>query len=128
MGRHTKKRSCPFGLYLERQRQKNNFSVAELAKLAGVAPSGITDLELDRRKLTPKMAFRLAGPLGLTVNSLLLAAGLTPELDWAQAYAAPEQAQPRALLLSPAERELVDAFVDFIRFHRNTAGVYPRLP
>ena len=127
MSRPAKERPPGFGRYLWEQRLRSNYSAKALATLAGVAASGVTDLELGKRKLTPRMAHKLAGPLGLTMNSLLLAAGLTPELDWARAYAPPDQAQPNALILSPAERALVDAFVDFIRFHRNTAGIYPRL-
>ena len=59
-------------------------------------------------------------------NTLLQVAGPIVEFDWKEALAPPEQAQEHPVLLSPAERELVEAFVDFLRFRRNTAGVYPR--
>jgi len=127
MGRRPKVRTTRFGRFLSEQRAQNNYSVSELALRAKVSASSITDLELGRRQLTSRMGRRLAGPLEIEPNTLLRAAGPAVEFDWKEALAPPDEAKPRELFLSPAERALVDAFVDFIRFHRNTAGIYPRL-
>ena len=123
MSRPLLPRNSSFGQFLAEERGRNGYSVTRLANLAHVSPSGITDLELDRRQLTRKMATHLAGPLGLRSNTLLVAAGLTPEMDWVKTFAqVPRRTQSYSFELSAEEFDELEIFLDFLRFRRKMLG------
>ena len=110
-------RSSPLGIYLARRRKELDYSVKGLAERAQVSASGVSDLELDNRQLTGKMARKLAGPLGVTPNELLIRASLTPELPWGQALPSTEERLIELQIQVTVEEERqIRQYLDFIRF------------
>lgn len=103
------KRTTLFGRFLSDARGSAGFrSGYALAKAAGVAQSTVSDLGLGKRRLTGKMARRLAGPLGLMPNDLLVRANVTPEFDWRDALPSPPSGLRRVQFMvnEDEEREL----------------------
>lgn len=109
-------RSTTLGEFLVQQRKEQAYSIASLAKKAGVSASSLSELERGNRQLTPRMAGKLAGPLGLTRNALFIKANLTPEFDWGKALAG----ERRILDLSVTEEEehQIRQYLNFLRLEK----------
>ncbi len=117
MGRTPKIRTSSLGLFVSQLRAKLGYSVTSLADAAGVSASTVSDLERGERQLKGKIARKLAGPLGVTPNELLIAAGLTPEFSWEKTIAATgEPIQELKLIVSAEEGLKIREYLGFLRF------------
>ena len=115
--RPEKPRTSSFGLYLWERRRYQGYTVTGLAQMAGVSPSTVSDLEQGKRRLTGGMARRLAGPLDLTPNELLVRANVTPEFPWGQTLQTPtEQLRDLVLFVTEEEQRRIQDYLDFLRF------------
>ena len=119
--RPTHIRPIGFGSSLANIRESQGYSVSSLAEAAGVAPSSVSDLEREKRKITGKMARRLAGPLGVTPNALLIMASWTPELPWHRALPSTEEASRRvSFVVTSSEEPKLKEYLAFLRFEAMT--------
>ena len=114
--RPEKARTSPFGVYLWQQRKELGYSVTKLAEKAGISASSVTDLELGRRRLTGPMARKLAGPLDLRPNELLIRANVTPEFPWAQLLPSTETLSKVTVSVTEEEKKRIREYLHFLRF------------
>ena len=54
--------------YIEKIRMKRGYSMTELAKLAGISKSTISEIESGSRKLTNKMAYKIGKALKVNLT------------------------------------------------------------
>ena len=117
--RLEKPRASPLSQYLANRRQELGYSVTGLGVMAQVPPSGVSDLELGKRRLTGRMARKLAGPLGVTPNELLMRASGKLELPWDMALPSDtEQSINLELNVTDEEAHEVKEYLRFVRFRK----------
>ena len=113
MARPENPRTTAFGQHLAKIRHEAGLSVTALAGLASVSPSSVTAVATGKRGLTGPMARKLAGPLGIMPNELLVSASLTPEFPWERALSGGRR-RSELMVTDDEERELAE-FLSLMR-------------
>ena len=118
-----------FGRELRRLRLEGDvkYSQTQLAKLAGIKASYISQLETGKRKPTPKVIRRLSPHLGVPANHLLSTIGLI-EMDLARTLAANRDEISRKLPdLTPEQIEEAASFLTYLEFKASLKGFINRM-
>ncbi|KHL95362.1 hypothetical protein QW71_12910 [Paenibacillus sp. IHB B 3415] len=72
-----------FGIFLKKQRTFKSYTVRQLAELADISPSYITNLENGKRDLpSPEVLKKLSEPLDVSFQKLMVIAGHVKYEDW----------------------------------------------
>ncbi len=116
-------RTTEFGNWLCTVRTDCGETVVSLAKKAGVAASSVSDVERGKRNLTIRMARRLAGPLGLHANELLVRGRAQPEFSWEKAVAPPPgKLKDLQMKVTPDEQRKLAEYLEFLRLKRSMSN------
>jgi len=109
-------------LRLLRTEGKIRYSQAQLASLAGIKASYVSQLETGKKNPTPRVIRRLSPHLGVTANHLLIKLGMA-EMDLASTLANNRQQIKRKMSDLPEEQlEELASYLTYLDFKASVLG------
>ena len=117
-GRKPKPRETDLGRYIQLRRDEHSWSMQTLAKEAKVSYKTLSKLELGRTlpRRPERFLLRLAGPLGVHPDQLLLRAALTPLLRPSLTPQPPSTRKLVTFEVDEEERRQLEDYLQFLRY------------
>jgi len=113
--RPAKGRVTPFGLFLETERKSQSLSGKELARLAGISPGYLSQLETGAKTPTPRVIRAISGALDIHPNNLLSAAQILV-LPLERGLRDQQDAILFSVEVDAEERDQLLTYLSFLRF------------
>ena len=113
--RPVKPRTTEFGIYLADLREQQELTLEDLAFLAGLSTSYISQLETGRKNATPRAIRMISGALDIHPNQLLRLVGILA-MPLEATLRARDQLEALNLEVTVEERTQLLAFLEFLRF------------